>query len=269
VRNWILLGLLLFASTACAAEGVSRIDLADGEAQIRYLGHAGWLVRTSQHILIFDYTGTIENGNLEEGTLSPELLTGCPVLLFISHAHGDHFGRNVLNLSDGVEDLLVVMGWDEPTVRSAVVPVVGKWTEVSGAEVFALHHEFDGIPEGFFLVRSGGLTIYHSGDHGTWVTPPSAEFRDNIDRLVAAAQRIDIAFISAFGRRDGGGPLNEGDIYGIRTLRPRVTFPMHLGGREGGYATFAEEATRRDLPTTFGVAGSPGALFHYEGGGLH
>ncbi len=268
MRKWIPQCLLFLIPIACAADGLSRLELADGEARIWYLGHAGWLVLTSQHILIFDYTGTIEDGNLEQGTLSPGLLTGRPVLLFISHAHNDHFGREVLKLRDGVEDLVVVMGWHEPAVRSSVVPTNGEWTEVAGAQVLALHHEFDGIPEGFFLVRSGGLTIYHSGDHGTWADPPGAEFRDNIDQLAAAAEGLDIAFISAFGRRDDVGPLNQGDIYGIRTLSPRITFPMHLGGREQGYSAFAEEAARRGLPTTCGVAEFPGASFHYWRGGL-
>ncbi len=42
--------------------------------------------------------------------------------------------------------------WREPGLEDALVPRDGEWTEVSGAEILALHHEFDGIPEGFFLV---------------------------------------------------------------------------------------------------------------------
>ncbi len=242
-------------------------SLEDGEAQIWYLGHAGWLVRTSEHCLVFDYTGEPEGGALE-GALSAEELAGQRVVLFVSHAHPDHFDRRILGLRDAVADLTVVMGWDEPGSGPAVVPADGEWTEVSGAMVFALHHDFDGIPEGFFLVRSGGLTIYHSGDHGTWSEPPDRRFRVNIDRLAAAVERLDLAFLSSFGARGSRRALNQGDVYSIETLRPRVTFPGHCGGCEERYAAFAREVSSLGLPTRLGVADAPGAFFHYRGGTL-
>jgi L-ascorbate metabolism protein UlaG (beta-lactamase superfamily) len=224
------------------------------------------MVRTSEHCLIFDYTGPVDGGDLDQGRLSPDLLTGEPVVLFVSHGHGDHFKRRVLALRDAVEDSVVVLGWDAPGVGEVVVPADGAWTDVAGARVLALHHEFDGIPEGFFLVQSGGLTIYHSGDHGTWSDPPDETFRSNIDRMAGAVDRIDLAFFSAFGARGSRAPLNAGDVYGIRKLKPRVTFPMHCGGCEERYAAFAEEGSSLGLPTRFGVAEAPGDLFHYAGG---
>ena len=107
----ITLGLALLP-LGCASGSADA--LADGEAEIRYLGHAGWLVRTAEHSLVFDYTGPIDGGTLASGTLSPEALAGRRVILFASHAHGDHWKPHVLGLRDQVRDLTVVMGWDEP-----------------------------------------------------------------------------------------------------------------------------------------------------------
>jgi len=270
MRRWMVLGIVVVVAWIVVACEPGLDDApVDGEAQTWYLGHAGWLVRTSEHYLVFDYTGATESGALENGTLSPEMLAGLPVVLFVSHAHGDHFNRHVLELRDTVKDLTVVMGWAEPGTGEVVVPADGEWTDVSGAKVFALHHEFDDIPEGFFLVRSGGLTLYHSGDHGTWSQPPNEKFRANIDRLAAAVERIDIAFLSSFGTGGNRRGLNQGDVYSIETLEPRVTFPMHCGGCEDNYAAFASQASSLDLPTTVGVADAPGAFFHYRGGTLH
>ncbi len=268
IRHWILVAVLV--SGCIAGTGDADLDsrLEDGEAYIWHLGHAGWLVRTSEHCLIFDYTGPIEDGALDSGTLSPELLSGQNVVLLISHAHGDHFKRHVLDLRERVKNLVVVMGWQEPRSGNVVVPAAGEWTEVSGAKVLTLHHDFDDIPEGFFLVRSGGLSIYHSGDHGTWSDPPQATFRSNIDRIAAAVERIDIAFISAFGTRARTGVLNQGDIYSIKSLEPRVTFPMHCVGCEQRYAAFAKEAESLGLPTTVGVTEAAGTFFHYRDGKL-
>ena len=53
-----------------------------GSADIWYLGHAGWLVRTADHLLVFDYAGSID-GNLARGELSPATLSAATTLLFV------------------------------------------------------------------------------------------------------------------------------------------------------------------------------------------
>jgi len=264
VRLLMFVGTLICCSVAAAGE--TRLDNrpGEGEAYVWYLGHAGWLVRTSQHCLIFDATGPFEEGDLDRGSVSPEMLAGQPVVVFISHAHGDHFDPAVLELRESAEESAVVLGWNPANQGDAVVPGSGRWTDVSGAQVFTLHHEFDSIPEGFFLVRSGGVTIFHSGDHGTTIDPPSNQFQANIDRMAAAAKGVDIAFISSFGNRNSHRTINAGDIYTITTLKPRVTIPMHCGGCEDRYAAFASEASALGLQTTLGVADAPGWFLHFR-----
>ena len=265
VRLLTLIGALFCCSVAAAGE--TRLDdpPGEGEAYVWYLGHAGWLVRTSQHCLIFDATGPFEEGDLDRGSVSPEMLAGQPVVLFVSHAHGDHFDPGVLELRESTEESAVVLGWSPAERGDAVVPGDGVWTDVSGARVFTLHHEFDSIPEGFFVVRSGGVTIFHSGDHGTTGDPPARQFQANIDRMAAAANGVDIAFISSFGTRNRDRTINAGDIYTITTLEPRVTIPMHCGGCEDRYAAFASEVLALGLQTTLGVADAPGWFFHFRG----
>ena len=64
VRLLTLIGALFCCSVAAAGE--TRLDdpPVEGEAYVWYLGHAGWLVRTSQHCLIFDATGPFEEGDI-------------------------------------------------------------------------------------------------------------------------------------------------------------------------------------------------------------
>jgi L-ascorbate metabolism protein UlaG (beta-lactamase superfamily) len=266
-RQLMLVGVLSFCAMAAAGENPLEAPPEPGEAHVWYLGHAGWLVRTSEHCLIFDATGPFDNGQLDHGSISPELLAGQNVIFFISHAHGDHFDPAVLTMSDSVENSAVVSGWrlSTPNTNDPVVPAAGRWTNVSGAQVFALHHDFDSIPEGFFLVRSGGVTIFHSGDHGTWADPPGAQFRSNIDRMAAAAGGVDMAFISSFGSRTSRNTINAGDLYTITELRPRVTLPMHCGGCEERYSEFAREVSALGLSTVLGAADGRGWYFHFRG----
>jgi len=269
IRSAALFLILAVAGAACAAEAPLETLPEAGEAYVRYLGHAGWQIRTREHVLVFDYVPPSGDPAPDDGILTPAALAGRPLIVFISHSHADHFDRRVFRLRDQVPDIVFVLGWDESGAGEGVVrPEDGEWTDVAGARVLALHHEFDGIPEGFFLVRSGGLTLYHSGDHGTWSDPPGETFRRNIDRLAGEAGRVDLAFLSVFGTRGGSRAVNAGDVYTLKVLAPRVVFPMHCGGCEERYAAFAAEAREVAPAIRFGVADAPGARFHYRDGGL-
>lgn len=265
----LLLVLAAVVGPAVDAAGSPESPPESGEAYVRYLGHAGWEVRTKDHLLLFDYVPAGQGEATDGGRPWPSATRDRSVIVFISHSHGDHFDRRIFDLREAVPGITFVLGWKEPGVgEDVIVPVPGEWTVVAGARVQALHHDFDGIPEGFFLVRSGGLSLYHSGDHGTWSDPPDERFRANIDRLAREAGRIDLAFLSAFGKRGGDGALNAGDAYTLDILAPRVVFPMHCGGCEERYAAFEAEARKVAPGIRFGVAEAPGARFHYRDGGL-
>jgi hypothetical protein len=124
---------LLVATTIVVAWGTGLDDpLDDGEARIWYLAHAGWLVRTSEHCLVFDYTGPAAGGSLDTGGLSPEVLAGCRTVMFVSHGHPDHFDRRSLELRETVGDLTVVMGSPVPrswccTTSSTEFPRASSW----------------------------------------------------------------------------------------------------------------------------------------------
>ncbi len=266
IRFAFLIAMLAFTSFASTTENPLLGDPPkDGEAFVWYLGHAGWLVRSSEHILIFDATGPFDKNDLLHGAVSPETLSAQDVILFISHAHGDHLDPRVFELRSAAGSSAVVLGWEPDDPGDTTVPAEGLWTEVSGAEVFALHHAYDGIPEGFFLVRSGGVTIFFSGDHGTTSDAPSEKFKKKIQKMANNTGGVDIAFISSFGARGSESTLNAGDIFTIRTLEPKLIFPMHCGGCEERYFAFAREGTALGLPTKFGVADAPGWFFHFRG----
>jgi len=127
---------------------------------------------------------------------------------------------------------------------------------VDGLEILNVHHEFDGIPESAFLVRTDGLTIFHAGDHGHGLE--NQVFRDNIHYLPERAPRPDIVFLPTFG----------GEIAALRLLRPRAAFPMHDGGRGRQYDTFSKRALTPGLDVAIGAARKRGDRFFYSQGTL-
>jgi len=268
--------LVVAALAALAVAGASgragQAPPSTGEARIRYLGHAGWAVETAGRVLVFDYARRAARGDgersIEHGWITPDALAGRSVVVFISHAHGDHYDPAILMWANRVEDLTVVFGWAGPAGPKRVM-VTDREPRVigPGITVSAVQHDFDGIPESAFLVQTDGLVIYHSGDHASVSDPPSPVFTDNIDALARQVPRVDLAFVSIFGG-GAGRWVNAGDRYTIERLRPKVVFPMHSGGREREYAAFADEARRLNLGATLAAAERPGQLFHYRDGHL-
>ena len=249
-----------------------KIDLDEGEAIVWYLGHAGWAVKTKNHLLIFDYISTSrvgntpENPSLANGYVDPAEIIDCSVFVFVSHGHGDHFDSVIYEWEKSVKNIRYFFGWEadqSPQFHYLTEPK-GKNT-IAGFEIFNINHEFDGIPEGAFLVKGDGLVLYHSGDHGSTGEELNPLFRENIDYLAQHAKQIDLAFVSQFGSR-AGGEVNNGDLYTIEKLEPKVTFPMHQGGGERFYKKFAEEARQKGAKTKVICAEKRGDRFFYQKG---
>ncbi len=245
-------------------------DLEKGEALIWYLGHAGWAVKTQHHFFIFDYVlgyqlrEPSQNPSLSDGYIAPAEIKGQNVFVFVSHGHGDHFDPAIFEWEKSIENITYVFGWEagknpdhvylkEPRMKKAF----------DGLEVFTINHDFDGIPEVAYLLKADDLVIYFSGDHGSTGEDINPVFKDNIDYLSQQARDIDIAFISQFGSRTGG-EVNNGDLYTISKLGPRVTLPMHQGRGERFYKKFAQEANQKGARAEFLCAEKAGDRFHYK-----
>lgn len=268
----LILGVSFLEGKGNCDNQVLNKVLEEGEAYIWYLGHAGWAVKTKNHLLIFDYVSVFrsgkvpENASLADGYVDPSEIEDCSVFVFVSHGHGDHFDPAIFEWQKSVKNIRYVFGWEadqNPQYHYLTKPKTK--TTVDGIEIYNINHAFDGIPEAAFLVRTDGLVIYHSGDHGCTGEELDPLFKANIDYLARQENRIDLAFISQFGSRTGG-EVNNGDLYTIEKLRPKVTFPMHQGGGERFYKKFAQEARQKGAKTKVYCAEIRGDRFFFQGG---
>ncbi|UCE40992.1 MAG: MBL fold metallo-hydrolase [Candidatus Aminicenantes bacterium] len=275
----LLILILIFVLGLSQLEGKGNFDSPDlkrdlnkGEALIWYLGHAGWAVKTKNHLLIFDYvwvprSGEIpENPTLANGYIDPAEIGDFSVFVFISHRHGDHFDPMIFKWEKSVENIQYIFGWEadqNPKYFYLTEPRTKR--TIDGLEIFNINHAFDGIPEAAFLVKGDDLVIFHSGDHGSTGEVLNPLFKANIDYLSQQENQIDLAFISQFGSR-AGGEVNNGDMYTMERLGPKVTFPMHQGGGERFYMKFAQEAQQKGARTRVICAKKQGDRFFYQKG---
>jgi L-ascorbate metabolism protein UlaG (beta-lactamase superfamily) len=265
----LLLLLFVFASPALPQKTGLEKSLKQGEALITYLHHSGWAVKTLSHFLIFDYIeqgAKPVNAGLANGWIDLDELQDQNILVFISHAHGDHFDRSILAWENQHDQISFIFGWDaeEGAQHIRAQQPRAHW-KLGNVEILTVNHDFDGIPEAAFLVKLDGLVIYHSGDHGSTGPVINPVFKDNIDYLAQQTQSTDFAFISQFGSRSRE-EVNIGDLYTINTLRPTITFPMHRGGGEDSYKKFAIEAQQKEAKTQVIGAEARGDRFFYANG---
>jgi L-ascorbate metabolism protein UlaG (beta-lactamase superfamily) len=248
------------------------VDCREGEAYVWYLGHAGWAIKTQKRLIIFDYvwvprsSNMAENPSLADGYLDSAELKDHSVFVFVSHRHGDHFDPKIFEWEKSVENIQYIFGWNaEQNPGYHYLNTPRTKTTINGIEVYNINHEFDGIPEAAFLVKTDGLVIFHSGDHGSTGEELNPLFKSNIDFLADRENQIDMAFISQFGSRSGG-EVNNGDLYTIEKLEPKVTFPMHQGGGERFYERFAQEAQQKGAKSQVVCAKKQGDRFFYQKG---
>ncbi|MGV8040095.1 MAG: ankyrin repeat domain-containing protein [Thermoanaerobaculaceae bacterium] len=233
---------------------------APGEAVVWYLGHCGYAVRTSGHLLVFDYIELEESPTergLAKGFVDPAEIKDLKVRVLVSHSHVDHFDRTILDWQKTVPDIEYVFGWQAlEGARYHNLPGPRATLEAAGDEG----------PHGELPPRGGGRGGVPR--RGGWAGPvprrrlpgadgagPSLERGSGDMRyLRAGARRPDLMFLGAWT----GDPYL--DI--IRGLEPRYIFPGHYRKQERKYREFAEEIRRLGITTPVILPGRRGRQLH-------
>jgi len=263
-RGW---ALLLMAVAAAGLAGGQVPAPVPGEARIWYLGHCGYAVRTSGHLLIFDYQERRDGPalkvkpaapSLDIGWIDPNAIRDLKVRVFVSHSHSDHYDPVILGWRAAVPDIEYYFGWEAPDVSGVFVPARprGKLSR-SGLEIATINSHHSGVPESAWLVKVDGLVIYHNGDCLPADPGPENDF------LAAGTPRLDLAFIFPFLDESEYGQQNK-DLF--RKAPPRAVFPMHLTAGDARYLGFAKACQAAFPALTVGVPARMGQSFLYRQG---
>jgi len=260
-NNAIAAALTAKGATAGTAQAKPEPDagmgrpLAEGQAVVWYLGHSGWAVLTRGHLLIFDYwkTGALpDEPSLANGTISAaelkDVAATVPVTVFVSHSHGDHYVPAIWEWRKAVPNIAYVLGFEPREKEAYSLFKPHEKAELNGLEIIPIESNDSG--QGFF-VKADGVSIFHSGDHANRQRDFSGPFKKEIDFLADAGLKADIFFAPVSGCGFGDPvSVKKGVYYTIDRLSARALFPMHGGGNETVYATFARDAKNAgyDLP---------------------
>ena len=192
--------------------------------KVTFLGHSGFLTETDDMYLLFDYY---------KGEL-PEMDPDKKMCVFVSHAHYDHYGKEIFRLREKFGEIRYILSSDisAPQEEDILSVRPNENVETLGLQIRTLRSNDEGVA---FLVKDKDRTIYHAGDLNWWHWEGEPEeynkmmrrsYQSEVNKL--QKEKIDLAFVPVDPR------LGEQYCWGLdcfmkRTDTKRV-FPMHFWG---------------------------------------
>ena len=240
-------------------------ELAEGEAFIWYLNHSGWVVKTKNHLLVFDYwqrENDPDFSSINNGRINTDEIGKQDVMVFVSHTHGDHYSRDIFEWDKNIKDINYVLGFETDDYDDyTYIPPRNNKT-IDNVKITAISSTDSG--EGFML-EVDGLTICHPGDHANRYQEGDAEFSDEIDFLAEKYNDIDIAFvpITGCGFRDKVA-LFSGNDYLVKSFNPKLVLPMHGSNNEHKYKEYAEDKNKEGNTSIYKFVLNKGDRLYYE-----
>ncbi len=245
--------------------------VGDKEAQIWYLGHSGWAIKTKNHFIIFDYmidtSQTVPaDASLACGHIDAEQLGDYNIYVFSTHEHWDHYHDNIFEWKDAISNIKYVLGHRPPEIPDTdyifVAPRIEK--DIDDIKMTTIRSTDAGVG---YLLEVDDLVIFHGGDHANGSLDFSGGFTPEIDYLAQSKPHIDIAFMGVTGCSLGDPEsVRAGLFYALDKLQPNVFFPMHSGWDSFRYQEFADSVQARNLPHKIACAVNNGDRFIYSNG---
>ncbi|MDH4156472.1 MAG: ankyrin repeat domain-containing protein [candidate division Zixibacteria bacterium] len=221
----------------------------DGEAYLWYLGNCGYLIKTRNHCLIFDYWtrgARPAEPSVANGFINPSELASEDVAVFVSHEHSDHYDSTIFGWVGRIPRLQYIFGFQPDSLQEQaqqgysgqpyeyVGPGMNK--TIDGMQVMAVRSNDAGVG---FVITVDGLTIYHAGDLAGWRPNEREGFISQIDSIYIAVDSVDIALVNVTGcHHQDTVALAEGTVYTLEKLRPKLVIPTHGNMREYYYPQF-------------------------------
>jgi len=203
---------------------------------VTFLDHSGFLVELDSVTLLFDWW---------KGALPP--LPDKPLLVFVSHAHPDHFQSGIFRLDDGSRPIRYLLGSDiilsaENRKRWGVsTQSAGKvfrfdggetHTPLPGVTVETLFSTDEGVA---WIVTADGQTVFHAGDLNWWHWEGEPDpWNPDIARLFfqftepLRDRTLDLAMLPLDPRQREDG--FRGAAYILEIADVRRFIPMHQWG---------------------------------------
>ncbi len=247
-------------------DDVLHAPLEEGEMYLWFVTHSGWIARTKDHVLVFDYwrqNRAPDNPCISNGMFNVEEMKDLDVIVFVSHVHQDHYSPEIFSWNDSIPNITYLMGFDPHVADEDYIVMEPRTTiDVNGVDVTTIYSNDTGV--GFF-VEADGFDLFHPGDHANRERDFSGDYLNEIYYLKSLNKPIDIAFMPISGCNFGD---NEAVRLGIHKtfeiLEPSVFFPMHAGDYSPDYMEFVAQAYEDGATPSMYYQIFPGDRFYFN-----
>lgn len=191
--------------------------------KITYLKHSGFVVEYQDIVLIFDYYG----GQM------PPVSDEKKVYVFVSHAHSDHFRRDIFKWETAYKNIQYILSNDiQVKGPKGKTTYVGPHREIRADElkIMTLRSTDEGVA---FFICLREKNIYHAGDLNWWHWEEETdEYNEKMRREycqeigLMEGRHIDVAFVPLDPRQ--GEQYGWGLDYFMRHTDTAYVFPMHM-----------------------------------------
>ena len=182
--------------------------------KVWYLYHSGVAVRTGGYLLIFDYW---KNHTLPGGIPALIQKENCPVLVFCSHAHDDHFNPEILQWRRNFSKVEYILSDDIASQTGCTMLSSGAVLSRPDYTVRTFASTDAGVA---FLVEIDGVSIYHAGDlhWWHWSSEPDQENRASC-KVTVKAEAVELTIAKTDVSIKIGESFNVGAKGGNITYR--------------------------------------------------
>ena len=200
---------------------------------VTYIKHSGFLIETANSYLLFDYW---------QGKL-PELQYDKELYIFSSHAHHDHYTKDIFKLENKCQRVVYVLSSDIKRASSfwkkaenVIFMKPHEEKEIDGCVISTLKSTDEGVA---FLVKTEGKTIYHAGDLHWWDWPGEPE-EDN--KMMEQLYKAEMEYF-------------------IKNVGAHFIFPMHCWEQYDIIEKYKKDADRKFLTGQIMNITAPGQQF--------
>lgn len=266
------------------AQGSSDSSLADyilkdclltqsverGEAEVIFLGHSGWAIKTQNHFLVLDYFDNPrarkpDNPCLKSGCINAAELAGLKMDVFSTHDHSDHYNKSIFDWDDNQTGIEYILCFEPAGISNDFTYIpVNQEAEVDDMRIYVNKSTDQG---GGYLIEVDGLVIFHMGDHANGTDGLSEEFTREIDLIAEKNKNIDILFAPIRGCSLGSPEqVRRGVYYTLEKLHPALFVPMHSGLYSAQYKLFTDQAQSEGIKLPMKYMTGKGDRFFFKKG---
>ena len=215
-------------------------SLKEGEAYAWYMGHAGYAVKTKDHLLIFNYSvnsgaGNPEQPRLANGRIHLDEIAGCHTMVFAgSPHHAHHHPEEFSRWQEIHQNITFVYSFEDKLGRNphyfkdvegpgyTLLPD-GEEKIIDGVKVETIPVSGLGPPGSGFLVEVDGVAVFYGGHHLMYDESQREAFCKPIDMLKEGGRKIDMLILPGNFAQGRIFPFNlEGADYAVKTLQPEA-----------------------------------------------